>query len=285
MNKIGYWVVGLGLMSVTLPSCRIFKHKTSKKKKAEMAAQAALMDSTTSVLRNQTTNADTDEAQKALIQQTQSVWDKKIDLKTFSTKAKLHYEGGGKSIDFVANIRMRKDSVIWVSVTVAGIIQAARAVITPDSFAAILYTEKEAYKGPISKVNSILPEGLDFYALQNVILGNPILNKAKTTQVLSLPPNWVIRFQRENYIEQTQFDIADSTLKSSQLITQGTANKSLSHTLSNYGLFNNIKIALDRKLNIQNDSSTLAVDMNYSNILIDTELTYPFSIPKNYTIK
>lgn len=282
MNKLVYGFVGLGLMSVTLSSCKLFKHKTGKKKKAEMAAQAKLLDSASAAIKNEANPIDSN---TVLIEQTASVWQKRIEPGTFSTKAKMHYEGGDKSIDFVANIRMKKDSIIWVSVTVAGIVQVARAIITPDSFKAILYTEKEAFTGPIEKVNNILPAGLDFYALQNVLLGNPALRNARTTSVANTTPNWVVRSETDNYIEQLLFDQSDSTLRSSQLVANGNANKSVSHLLSNFGLFNNLKIATDRRLTILNDSSSMVVELNYSNIAIDNELTYPFSIPQNYTMK
>lgn len=284
MNKLLYGFAAIGLMSCTLPSCKLLKHKPSKKKKAENAVQAKLLDSATSAIKNNVV-IDTNGAMKAMIAQTAPVWQKRIDLRTFSTKAKMHYEGGDKSYDFIANIRMQKDSVIWVSVTVAGIVQVARAIITPDSFKAILYTEKQVFEGPISKVNNILPEGLDFYSLQNVLLGNLILNHATPVSITDTTGNWLVRFQEQNYIEQASFDRSDSTLRESQLITQGISNKSLSQVLSSFGLFNNLKIATDRKLHILSDSTSMIVEMNYANIVIDNEQSYPFSIPKNYTVK
>jgi hypothetical protein len=284
MNKFNYSIIVAIFCSLFLPSCKIFKHKPSKKKQQEIAAQKQKIDSMTAALKKEVV-VDTNELLKALIAQTAPIWQKRIDLKTFSVKSKMHYEGAGKSYDFVANIRMRKDSLIWISVNVAGILQVARAIITPDSFKVILYTEKEAFVGPISKANDFLPAGLNFYSLQNLLLGNPILNNANTTSVSDVAPNWIVRFEHENYIEQLQFNKVDSTLMNTQLITQGVANKALTQSLSNFELFNNLKIATERKLNILNDSITLVVDMSYSNVAIDNELSYPFSIPQNYTIK
>jgi hypothetical protein len=222
---------------------------------------------------------------KAIIEQTTSIWQKRILFNTFTAKAKMHYESGDKNLDFVANIRMKKDSIIWVSVTVAGIVQVARAVITPDSFKAVLYTEKEAYQGLISNANKILPEGLDFYSLQNLLVGNPILTSTSPSSASDEIAYWVLRLVEKNYIEQLQYNKGDSTLSNNQLISQGISKNSLHQSLSNFVQVLHARIAIDRKINIQTDSSSILVDMNYSNLNLDTELSYPFSIPKNYTLK
>lgn len=285
MNKLLYSTCAVLLLSTTLPSCALLKHKPSKKKKKEHVAQVKALDSAATALKNSVVLVDSGLIMKTLIEQTAPIWQHRLSLNTFSAKAKMHYESGDKSFDFVANIRMRKDSIIWVSVSVAGLVQVARAIITPDSFKAVLYTEKEVYQGPISKASSILPEGIDFYSLQNLLLGNPILNQFNTTNVDDAIPNWIVRFEQANYVEQAQFDKLDSTLRSDQLITQGLASKSLTQVLSDIQLFGTLKLATQRKLTLLSDSTAMMVDINYSNVNIDNELSYPFSIPQNYTLK
>lgn len=284
------------LLTMSVSSCKLFKRKTSKKEKAVALRMKQIADSTSLSIKTDLIKSDSllknkpelDSAQllaQELLAESAPIWQKKIEFRTMAAKAKMHYEGGEKSLDFVANIRIHKDSIIWVSVTVAGIVQVARAIITPDSFRAVLYTEKEAYEGPISKANKILPEGINFYSLQNLLIGNPILSSTAANSATQDSENWIIRFVEKNYIEQVQYKRLDSTLHSNQLLTQGNTNQSLTHLLSNFGLVNNLNIAADRKLSIITDTSTMMVEMNYSNIVIDSELTYPFSIPKNYTIK
>ena len=296
MNKLGWSLMAILLLSFSVTSCKYLKRKTSTKEKAAALKTKQMADSISLSIKTDLNNADSliknkveqDSAQlmaQALLTQSAPIWQRKIEFTTMSAKAKMHYEGGDKSLDFVANIRMHKDSIIWVSVTVAGIVQVARAIITPDSFKAVLYTEKEAYEGPISLAHKILPEGINFYSLQNLLIGNPILRNQEAISATQDSENWIIRFVEKNYIEQVQYKRSDSSLYSNQLLMQGSGNQSLTHLLSNFGLVNNLNIATDRKLSIVTDTSTMLVDMNYSNITINSELTYPFSIPKNYTIK
>src|SRR5918993_935414 len=58
----------------------------------------------------------------------------RIDFKTFSAKVKVDFEGkDGKKSDFNANIRLIKDSVMWISINALLGIEAFRVLITPDS--------------------------------------------------------------------------------------------------------------------------------------------------------
>ena len=57
-----------------------------------------------------------------------------IDFTTFSAKINVDYQGtDGKKYDVNANLRMYKDSVIWISITAIFGIEGLRAYITKDS--------------------------------------------------------------------------------------------------------------------------------------------------------
>lgn len=289
MNRILASILALFLLATSTTSCKLLRHKSSKKAKANAEKARQLADSVNLALKNQNQPSDSSSGKNDSLQilkdQTSFLWQKRLDCNSFSTKAKMHYEGGDKSLDFVANIRLKKDSIIWVSVNVAGIVQVARAIITPDSFKAIVYTEREAYLGPISKANQILPEGIDFYSLQNLILGNPILSKSQVSFIQQDADQWTIRMTQENYIEQLQYNKTDSNLTNNQLVSTNQSAQSLIQILNNFTQIGDKKISTDRKLTIATDKQTILVDMNLNNNNFDEELTYPFSIPKNYIIK
>src|SRR5215207_3147208 len=58
----------------------------------------------------------------------------KIGFNSFSAKVKVNFEGNdGKKSDFNAFIRLKKDSVLWISINAALGIEAFRVMITPDS--------------------------------------------------------------------------------------------------------------------------------------------------------
>lgn len=84
-------------------------------------------------------------------------------------------EGEG-SIGFKATIRMRRDSVIWISLSPALGIEVFRVMITPDSLKYIsrIPENKYYYLGPFQTLNEITGVGMDFDMLQDLIVGNAI---------------------------------------------------------------------------------------------------------------
>jgi hypothetical protein len=77
---------------------------------------------------------------------------------------------------FNANIRMRKDSVIWVSVNPALGIEVLRVMIKPDSVMVIskIPDNKFWYAGDYSVINQMLKLDADFGMIQDLLVGNPI---------------------------------------------------------------------------------------------------------------
>src|SRR5688572_9711280 len=67
----------------------------------------------------------------------------RIDFNTFSAKVKVDFEGSdGKKSDFNAFIRLKKDSVMWISIIAAFGIEGFRVLITPDSVKVINKLDK-----------------------------------------------------------------------------------------------------------------------------------------------
>lgn len=285
MSRKIFSLIPLLALLLILPSCKLFKHKKSKKEKQAAAAQLQKIDSLNAALKTAVESIDTNADVEAEILNFKPIWSKRIDLNTLSAKAKMHYENADKNFDFVANFRIRKDSIIWVSVSVAGLLQVARAVITPDSFKAILYTEKEAYQGPISDANKFLPEGIDFYSLQNLLLGDPILNNLIPSAIKKETATIAVRSTNDNYVELATYNLQDSSMLSSQVLAQKEDNKSLSQVLRNFIKIEKYWLSTERTINVQAAESKMLIDMSLSNIEINSAMNFPFSIPKNYTLK
>jgi hypothetical protein len=285
IRSLLFLLISAGLI-LSLPSCNLFRKMPRIRFVSAETDTTGGRDSSLVLLKNNVA-IDTSAAKKELIHATATmpVWSRRTDFRTFSTKARMHYDDGSKSYDFVANIRMRKDSIIWVSVTVGGLIQVARAVITPDSFKAVVFVEKEAYLGPVSKANEFLPAGIDFYALQNLLIGDPVLSGGTVTDATDFGGTWSYRFEQANYIQQTNYNKADSTLRSCQVVATGTADKALQVQYGDYRRNNNQMYSDMRKLNIINGAKQIQVDMNYNNSAVNEVLSFPFSIPQNYQLK
>jgi hypothetical protein len=90
----------------------------------------------------------------------------------FSAKFSASYAVNKKQTDFSGQVRIRKDSVIWVSISPAMGIEMVRLVITTDSVKFINRWEKTYFAGDYMVVNDFLKTNLNFDILQAFIIGN-----------------------------------------------------------------------------------------------------------------
>ena len=91
---------------------------------------------------------------------------------TFKSKALITVVNDGRLIDMKANIRMRRDSAIWVSLTVGIGLEAARILLTKDSVLFINRLEKKFFAGSYEFINQMINAKVDFDIIQALLTGN-----------------------------------------------------------------------------------------------------------------
>lgn len=96
-----------------------------------------------------------------------------IDADWIDARAKVDYDDGSLSIGATADIRLRKDSVLWVAVKKLGF-EVGRALITPDSIYVLDRLNNEAVVKDIGYIANKYNIPADFQVLQSLILGNPL---------------------------------------------------------------------------------------------------------------
>lgn len=91
-----------------------------------------------------------------------------------SSKVNISYKVGDQGQSFSARVRMKQDSIIWVSIAPMLGIEMVRAVITPDSLKLLDRFGKRFYQGNFQRLIELLGVNLDFTMLQSLITGNNI---------------------------------------------------------------------------------------------------------------
>jgi len=97
---------------------------------------------------------------------------KDLDVEWLSAKANINFKDEQQRIKFNANIRMRKDSIIWMNIKKLSV-EAFRVLITQDSIFIIDRLEKKYYTHGLDFVEEKFNFPGQFQALQTAILGNP----------------------------------------------------------------------------------------------------------------
>lgn len=201
------------------------------------------------------------------------------------------------STDFKGQIRARKDSVIWVSISPALGIELFRLIITNDSVKYVNRFNKEYFAGDYALVSRFLQIDIDFDILQSLLLGNDFQfyeNNTFKADVdfpeyrLSTTGRHKIRKEAENlgtdpiilvqniWLNPESFKITRIDVK--QFMKD---NRKLE---AYYGEFDKVeKETYPASLNFNiTAENPFSLRINYSKAVLNEPMTFPFSIPGNY---
>lgn len=264
-------------------SCILFKRGTKQAPTADSTEITALPDT----LKTDTLAiAAVDKNKLNLIETFSPVWKSGIDFNTFSGKAKMHFEGRDQKQDFTAHFRIKKNEVIWASITaLGGIMQVARVYITPDSFKLINYLDKEVTEMPLADASKVLPAPADFSTLQNLIIGTALRNTGTITDAADLGAIVSLQAEEENLIQQINLNRSDSTINTLQMRTGKAGGPSGMIQFSGYERVDGRKFPMNRSVNVINEGEQYNLEMNFNKADFDKPTDFPFSIPKNYKRK
>jgi hypothetical protein len=211
----------------------------------------------------------------------------KIDFKTFSTKAKIQYEDhNGKQPDFNAFIRLQKDSVLWVSISATFLgIEAFRVYITPDTLIILNKLDKTVESHPFKYVESIAHIPLNFSILQDILIGNPVYvgdsivsyrqteNHILIGTVGSFFKNLITLSANTNELQRIKLDDVNVY-----------ENRTAALLYGDYDHNNGLDFSTTREINV-NEKSKVDIKISYKQYEFNKELSFPFSVPRNYKTK
>jgi hypothetical protein len=213
-------------------------------------------------------------------------------FQTFSGKAKMEYESEGKSQEFTANFRIRRDSAIWISAAaMGGLVPVARILITPDSFLLVNYLTREASRMPIAEAARLLPLPARFSQLQALLLGDVLEPTADITSTGKAEGQsiYYIATRTPTSVYTAYYNAVDSTLTSEEMVT---ADRTVATNIlyKSYSTGEARKFAAEREVlvDVSDTGEVLrhTLRMDFSDPpRFDAPLDFSFSIPKNYTLK
>lgn len=210
----------------------------------------------------------------------------RIRFETFSAKVKVEYKDSkDKSLDFSAFIRMRKDSIVWVSVVAALGVEAFRVLIRPDSVMIMDKLEKTIKYTTVPDLQRITQLPFDFTTLQQLIAGNPLYVEGEVQSFREEPDMVSMFLAGASFRHLMSFLRPDLTLSRSQLddadlLRKRTAQLDYQEYTPTAGrLFPAL-----RRISLT-DQQTLDLKLEFRQVEFDMPQSYPFSIPRNYKLK
>lgn len=212
----------------------------------------------------------------------ENYYNNKIDFSTLLIKSNVQYADDKQTQNVTAEIKIRKDQQILVSVRFLGITMA-KASITPTS---VSYYEKmggKYFEGDFSTLSQWLGTDLDYNKIQNLLLGRAIddLNKGKYTETLA---DQVYKLEDEsasNFKKSFYFD-ANTFLLSKQEIAQTAKNRMIDVEYSNNSVYKAGTLPLKVLINAIQEKGKSQINFEYNTITFDEELSFPYSVPNGY---
>ncbi len=214
----------------------------------------------------------------------QSVQSNRINnFRSMTAKVKVDYKGSdGKKLDFTANVRVQKDSAIWIIVnTIIG--EALRAMVTQDSVKVLYKMDKIVQLRSIEYLQEVTKIPFSYYEMQDLLLGNPIYldsnivsykNEEKTISLMSvgsLFKHFLTVFRNDYALQHSKLDDVDVIRARTCDITYG-----------DYEAKNGINFSKYRKI-VVSEKSKLEIELQFKQFdFINEQLSFPFPIPKNY---
>ena len=204
------------------------------------------------------------------------------DFKTLNIRANAKYEDEKQSHSMNADIRIKKDEIIWINIKFLGI-PMAKAMITPTKVSYYEKINNTYFEGDFSMLSNWLGTDLDFNKVQNLFLGKAIDDLTKDRWIsevvdkmfkLSSPTD--VDVSQEFYFEGANYLLKKET------ISQASQNRNLEIRYPSYkedkGMFlpNEINIKAEQK-------DKIAIDIEYKNTTFNENLSYPYSVPSGYT--
>ena len=243
MNR--FWTSSILLLAIiaSQSSCTILKKVKFRKGHHTPIAVIQTIDSTMLIA------VDTmGEAKENLLKVLMPLWNYETDFNTFSGKAKIDFEGNGQKQDLIAHIRVRKDSLIWASVSaMGGVIQVARVLITPDTIKMVNYLDRKAIVLPMSDAQKLLPAKADFTTLQHLILGTVLRKQGTVSAAYTNEQNMVLVVEDSNAIQQANYSLTDSTFTMLQMQSPNENGPVGVVLMSDYQMVDNRKFATKEK--------------------------------------
>lgn len=199
----------------------------------------------------------------------------------FSGRLGVDYtDGDGEEMAGSISLRMRKDSVIWFSVSVAMGIQVAKGLITQDTVTILDTYHKEYTRYGIKDLSEALGTEVTLRQLQNIILGNPVFD-TMNYQLDTISRGW---FALNPPVTNLLFTNADNNIDSSFVAEKGTLRqlRAFYDGSKSAGSYN---VAETLWLTAFSDKKNVRFKLSFTTASDAFIPSYPFNIPSDYQKK
>jgi hypothetical protein len=206
------------------------------------------------------------------------------DFEKIKIKSKIEIKSSQFNQTIPANIHIRKDSTIWISIALG--LEAARANINPDSIVLLDRIKRRFFRSNFDEISKQFNFTITYDMLQSLMIGNlPVPVNESDVYVKNSDFNSIEQVRNQITINN-KFDITLNKLYSIVAFD----NQSKTTLNINYKEFTKVDgkfvpriIAIEVLNNSPNSNNNVLIVIEHSKFdFLDRNIRFPFSIPKGY---
>jgi outer membrane lipoprotein-sorting protein len=228
----------------------------------------------------------------------QKLKEKELKFEWFQARFSAEYRNKNQEHAFSGQIRIRKDSIIWISISPVAGIEAMRLMISQDSVVYLNRLNNTYFKGDYRLLNDFLSANIDFDIIQSYLTGNDLsyyengkfkadinqdmyrltaAGRSKQKKYLRKSDDALKLFIQNIWLDPETYKIVRADVKEI-----GRENIKLEALYSSFETIESQLFPRDMIYQISAENH-IFTRVSFSRITIDEPLLFPFRIPDSFT--
>lgn len=209
----------------------------------------------------------------------------------------VRVEQGEKSTSFNANLRMKSDSIIWISISPALGIEVVRVSLTKDTIRMLDRLNNEYALKDFNYLNNLFDVSVNYQVLQAILTANyfPYMDEKKLKSAYVDDPFYILstlnrrklkrsleeKDPNKRIIQDIWMDPGNAKIHRMK-IEDNKTQREIEIVYSDYREVESKYFPYKTVIHIRGDKP-VKMEINYSKVSINAPQEFPFSIPAKYT--
>ncbi|WP_089356579.1 DUF4292 domain-containing protein [Ekhidna lutea] len=203
-----------------------------------------------------------------------------------SAKARFKFDHEEKNVSATANFRIKKDSIIWISISGFGF-EGARVLIDTSNVRILDKLKKQYYEYTFEELSKEYDFDFNFQMIQSVVLGN-LVEPYKKQRVEKRDTYYTYSASKGVYLFQNYIGAKSMKLEKVQVFDEGTKN-TISVNYSDFILVDGQIFPYEILALIDYEAESkpnTEISISYNKMVIeDAPISFPYTVPSKYERK
>jgi len=199
-----------------------------------------------------------------------------------TTKAHIDFLSPDQNLSTPAQVKIKQDSAIWISVTPALGIEMMKIVIRKDSVFMLNRIKKEYYAGSFDLIREQLGLNVNYALIEKLLLGNIPLKSSSNEKLTKTETHYILEQMLKEFTLTNEISKQNARMDK-LVIDAGEETGKTTILYANFEPVNNVDFANHITLLQGLATKRTQIDIKYNKVKISDEpISMPFTIPNNY---